>query len=110
MAAAIQFEHPAICQRIAAGEVPIVIMGIRPGVKLHELMISSDDVPCTYEYDQHFKILPAIHHWHICPERIQDGRRVPEGFSYTSDNNSDWMTPQTLLDWVSTHRDRIGKI
>jgi len=96
--------------RALAPDAPIDIVGIRPGEKLHEQMISPDDAPYTYEYDSHFKILPAIHHWNISPERIQNGRRVPEGFSYTSDNNGDWMSQQGLLDWVSANRNSIGKI
>jgi len=96
--------------RALAPQAPIEIVGIRPGEKLHEQMISPDDAPYTFEYDSHFKILPAIHHWHISPERIQNGRPVPAGFSYTSDNNGEWMSEQDLLGWVSANRASIGKI
>lgn len=96
--------------RALAPEAPIEIVGIRPGEKLHEQMISPDDAPYTFEYERHFKILPAIHHWHISPERIRNGQRVAEGFSYTSDNNSEWMSQQALRDWVAANRCSIGKI
>ena len=42
--------------------------------------------------------------------RIKDGRRVPEGFRYTSDNNTEWMTPQQLTAWIEANREKIGTI
>ncbi len=86
------------------------IVGIRPGEKLHEQMIGTEDSFFTYEYPDHFKILPAINGWHESPERIKDGKKVPEGFSYTSDNNSEWMTSEELAVWIQKNRDKIGKI
>lgn len=86
------------------------IVGIRPGEKLHEQMIGTEDSFFTYEYPEHFKILPAINGWHDSPERIKDGKRVPEGFSYTSDNNSEWMTTEELAIWVQANKDKIGQI
>ena len=86
------------------------IVGIRPGEKLHEQMIGTEDSFFTYEYPEHFKILPAINGWHQSPERIKDGKKVPEGFSYTSDNNSQWMTSEELATWIRANSDKIGKI
>ncbi len=86
------------------------IIGIRPGEKLHEQMISPEDAPHTYEYPEHFKILPAIHGWDKDPARIKDGRPVPEGFSYTSDKNPDWMTIETLRAWITANQNKVGKI
>jgi UDP-N-acetylglucosamine 4,6-dehydratase len=86
------------------------IVGIRPGEKLHEQMIGTEDSFFTYEYPEHFKILPAINGWHETPERIKDGKKVPQGFSYTSDNNSEWMTPEELATWIKVNSDKIGKI
>lgn len=86
------------------------IVGIRPGEKLHEQMIGIEDAPYTYEYDAHFKILPAINKWANDPARIKDGRKVDEGFSYTSDNNPDWMAPEALADWITANRAKIGAI
>ena len=74
--------------------------GIRPGEKLHEQMVGSEDALYTFEYSEHFKILPAINNWHLDSERIKDGKPVAEGFQYSSDNNKDWMTKKELLDWV----------
>lgn len=85
-------------------------IGIRPGEKLHEQMISAEDSFHTYEYPEHFKILPAINGWDETPERIKDGVKVPEGFVYASDNNSEWMTTEQLQDWIETNKAKIGKI
>ena len=86
------------------------IIGIRPGEKLHEQMISAEDSFHTYEYPEHFKILPAINGWDETPERIKDGVKVPEGFVYASDNNSEWMTTGQRQEWMDTNKAKIGKI
>ena len=86
------------------------VIGIRPGEKLHEEMISSDDSYFTYEYDDYYKILPAINDWSNSKERIKDGIKVEEGFSYTSDNNKEWMSEKMLKDWIKASQDKIGKI
>ena len=86
------------------------IIGIRPGEKLHEQMIGAEDSFYTYEYPEHFKILPAIHGWSDSPERIKDGKKVPEGFVYASDNNTQWMTDIELQEWVKNNQHKIGAI
>ena len=96
--------------RVVAPDARHDIVGIRPGEKLHEQMIGIEDAPYTYEYDAHFKILPAINKWADDPARIKDGRKVDEGFSYTSDNNRDWMEAQALADWIAANREKIGAI
>lgn len=96
--------------KACAPEAKIEIIGIRPGEKLHEQMIGAEDAPHTYEYDRYYKILPAIHNWSSCQVRTGDGTKVPEGFLYTSDGNSEWMTPETLRAWIAANRDTIGRI
>jgi len=96
--------------RAVAPEARCEIVGIRPGEKLHEQMISSEDAPYTYEYAEHYKILPAIHNWSIDPERIKGGVRAAPDFTYCSDNNSDWMSIETLRAWIERNREKIGKI
>jgi UDP-N-acetylglucosamine 4,6-dehydratase (inverting) len=86
------------------------IIGIRPGEKLHEQMIGTEDVPYTYEYPGHYKILPAIHNWSLDPKRINGGELVASNFSYCSDNNPDWMSVETLQSWIAQNREKIGKI
>lgn len=96
--------------RVVAPEAGHEIVGIRPGEKLHEQMISAEDAYYTYEYPEHFKILPVINNWGNSPERIKDGKKVPEGFVYSSDNNMDWMTGEQLQGWIDINRDKIGSI
>lgn len=96
--------------RTIAPEARLEIVGIRPGEKLHEQMIGEEDAFHTYEYEEHFKILPAIHNWTASEARIKDGRKVPAGFSYTSDNNSAWMTSEELRAWVAANAEKIGSV
>ena len=74
-----------------APNVPQKIIGIRPGEKIHEQMIGIEDVPYTYEYKNHFKILPAIEDWYLDKKRIGEGIPVDKNFIYSSDKNLDWM-------------------
>lgn len=80
------------------------IIGIRPGEKLHECMIGEDDAPYTFEFDSHYAILPAIHDWYKDPKRIVDGKRVGEGFRYSSENNTDWLAPGQLTKILDGYR------
>src|SRR5574340_617298 len=86
------------------------IVGIRPGEKLHEQMIGSEDALHTYEYSDHYKVLPAIHGWSSDPERINGGKLVPPDFTYCSDNNPDWMSVETLQAWIVQNRQQIGEV
>ena len=86
------------------------VVGIRPGEKLHEQMIGAEDAYYTFEYPEYFKILPSINDWGSSPERIKDGKKVPEGFVYASDNNNEWMTNSDLQAWVEVNREKIGNI
>jgi UDP-N-acetylglucosamine 4,6-dehydratase (inverting) len=86
------------------------IVGIRPGEKLHEQMIGLEDALYTYEYEEHYKVLPVIFNWGRDPKRINDGTLVAPNFTYRSDNNKDWMNIDTLSAWIEDNRDKIGKI
>jgi len=105
---------PSMCitdiARAVAPQARHEIVGIRPGEKLHEQMIGAEDALYTYEYAQHFKILPAIHNWSADPHRIKDGRKVAEGFVYSSDTNPEWMTVPQLQAWIASNLERVGKI
>jgi FlaA1/EpsC-like NDP-sugar epimerase len=96
--------------RAIAPDAKHEIIGIRPGEKLHEQMIGPEDAPHTYEYDDYYKILPAIHDWSKDPIRINNGKLVNPEFTYRSDNNLDWMSIETLQAWISQSQDKIGKI
>jgi FlaA1/EpsC-like NDP-sugar epimerase len=96
--------------RSVAPLAKIEIVGIRPGEKLHEQMIGSEDSYFTYEYPEYFKILPAIHEWSQDPFRIKDGVKVFEGFVYSSDNNTDWMSIEELEEWIRNNQMKISSV
>ena len=87
------------------------IVGIRPGEKLHEQMIGPEDAFTTYEYDDYFKILPSTLKERDINEfnkRIKKGVLVKDGFTYSSDNNCDWMTNSELKDWLKQNQENMG--
>jgi UDP-N-acetylglucosamine 4,6-dehydratase (inverting) len=96
--------------RVIAPAARQQVVGIRAGEKLHEQMISVEDALYTYEYPEHFKILPVINNWSSDPARIKDGKKVPEGFVYASDNNPEWMSDSDLQTWIEFNREKIGSI
>lgn len=84
------------------------VIGIRPGEKIHEQMIGLEDAAHTFAYEGHYKILPVIHNWSSDPSRIGCGRKVADGFTYTSDKNTEWMSVETLQTWIAVHKSKIG--
>ena len=81
-----------------APECKTEIVGVRPGEKLHEVMISEDDARNTMELDDCYLIQPAFHWW---GENNQSyGEKVPEGFRYSSDINQQWLTVDELREMV----------
>ena len=95
---------------VIAPEAKQEVVGIRPGEKLHEQMIGAEDAYYTYEYPEHYKILPAINSWDQDANRIKDGKKVPEGFVYSSDNNDEWMDGHVLQTWIDANWEKIGAI
>ena len=63
-------------------------------------MIGLEDAAHTFEYCDYYKILPAIHDWSSDPLRIKKGIKVPADFQYISNKNSEWMTTETLAQWI----------
>ena len=86
------------------------IIGIRPGEKLHEQMISKEDAPYTYEYKDYYKILPAINDWSTDSRRIDGGKLVSPDFSYSSDLNPEWMNNDELINWIEENKETIGYV
>ena len=85
-------------------------IGIRPGEKIHEQMIGIEDAPHTYEYKDHYKILPAIYNWSSDPKRNKGGTQVVEDFTYSSDQNKEWMSIEDLQQWIKDNIEKIGQI
>jgi UDP-N-acetylglucosamine 4,6-dehydratase len=86
--------------RAIAPAAEIKIMGIRPGEKLHEMMISRDESRSTVELEDRFVVEPVGHLW-FRHDWSTEGRRVPDGFKYTSDNNSEWLTEDQIRKLVA---------
>jgi UDP-N-acetylglucosamine 4,6-dehydratase/5-epimerase len=84
------------------------VIGIRPGEKLHEQMISYEDATHTYEYPDHYKILPSINNWDHDPKRISGGKLVATDFTYCSDSNVDWMSVEDLQNWIEKNKSKTG--
>jgi len=70
-------------------------IGIREGEKLHEIMITVEDSMNTYEYEKFFVVYPQIV-WSERKKVNPTGKKVPEGFSYSSDNNTQWLSVEQL--------------
>ena len=73
-------------------------------------MIGVEDSYYTYEYDNYYKILPSIHNWSEDPLRINNGKKVAEGFNYSSNTNTEWMNVENLEKWIKDNKAKIGKI
>jgi UDP-N-acetylglucosamine 4,6-dehydratase len=80
-----------------APEAEIKEIGIRPGEKIHEVMIPEDDARHTREYEDHYRIIPEFLDWKAPSEFGVGGKTLPEGFSYRSDNNNWWLTKEELI-------------
>jgi UDP-N-acetylglucosamine 4,6-dehydratase len=85
-----------------APEAKTEIIGIRPGEKIHEVMISSDDAINTLEFETYFVIQPS-HPWWDNLEyiKINGGRQVDESFTYSSGNNTQWLTIDKLKKMIA---------
>jgi UDP-N-acetylglucosamine 4,6-dehydratase (inverting) len=83
------------------------IIGIRPGEKLHEQMIGLEDSYFTYEYEEHYKVLPVLNGWANDPLRIKSGKKVPTGFTYASDSNDQWMSNDQLQLWIKLNHSKL---
>jgi len=86
--------------RAMAPDARLEIIGIRPGEKLHEEMIAVTDSRRTLDMGTHYLIQPEMEWWR--PEVPLDGAPVPDGFSYTSDANSEWLTVDQLREMVAS--------
>lgn len=88
------FKITDLAQAILPGcEMPEV--GIREGEKLHEVMITREDAPLTYEYDKHYIIYPHFEWWN--PEKVwPGGKRVEGNFEYCSGTNKEWLSVEEI--------------
>lgn len=70
-------------------------IGIRPGEKLHEIMVTVEDSYMTYEYDKHFIVYPQVT-WNDRQKINISGKKVADGFSYSSGNNTEWLSVEQI--------------
>lgn len=85
------FKITDLAQAMLPGcEMPEV--GIREGEKLHEIMVTVEDSMTTYEYDKHFIVYPQMVWNEKQMNPIPGGKKVADGFSYSSGNNTEWLT------------------
>ena len=82
------------------------IIGIRPGEKVHEEMITPSDSFYTYDLGKYYAILPSNHQWSL-QEFIEffGAKKVPTGFKYNSGDNDQWETVESLRELIRNHVD-----
>ena len=88
-----------LAEAIAPG-VPTSIIGIRPGEKLHEIMITRDDARDTIEYEDRYVILPSFKFWGRPNPSPEGSRPVDETFEYSSDANTEWLSADGLIQFT----------
>jgi UDP-N-acetylglucosamine 4,6-dehydratase len=86
--------------RVLAPGLDIDIIGIRPGEKLHEEMISVEDAHRTLRFPDHYLVTPVVAEWGAEPAK--GGEPVSEGFMYRSDLNDQWLSEQELTDMAAS--------
>ena len=90
----------------------IQIIGIRPGEKLHEVLITQEEGRNTVAYEGVYVIMPALSWWKR--ENYENAQKLPEGFVYTSNKNDEWLTNEELKQMVhglsSVQRDSVSKL
>jgi UDP-N-acetylglucosamine 4,6-dehydratase/5-epimerase len=82
-----------------APELPHTIIGIRPGEKLHEVLVTPDDASNTYEQEDRFVIMPSIALWSTA--RLMSGEKVPSGFCYSSNRNPRKLSSEEVLSMLA---------
>ena len=87
------------------------IIGIRPGEKIHEEMITSSDSYNTYDLGKYYVILPAVTDWNIEDyKKAFNAQKVENGFSYTSGENKQWETVESLKELINKNVSSIIEI
>jgi UDP-N-acetylglucosamine 4,6-dehydratase len=79
-----------------APDLPQRIIGIRPGEKLHEVLVPEDDARTAVEYPDRYIIQPSLSFWRDDSHTSNGAKPVAEGFHYSSDNNSEWLDEEGL--------------
>jgi UDP-N-acetylglucosamine 4,6-dehydratase len=89
-----------------APECKLEIVGIRPGEKIHEEMITASDSFCSYDLGKYYTILPSVPNFSIQEFLTKfNAKLVPEGFNYNSGENTEWETIESLRSLIKEHVD-----
>jgi UDP-N-acetylglucosamine 4,6-dehydratase len=83
-------------------------IGIRPGEKLHELMVGEDDSRNTVEYQDYFAILPSFHNWTEEDCVAGGGRMCADGFRYSSEINDRWLSASELRAMIGLQEEAVA--
>lgn len=81
-----------------APECELEIVGIRPGEKLHESLITASDARHTLEFENYYIIQPEFSWWRLGNHK--DGKPIEEDFEYTSDKNEEWLTVEEMREML----------
>ena len=85
--------------KVIAPDAEIDVIGIRPGEKLHEVLINEDEARSTLEREDLYVVTPSVPLWQR--DLKYEGRPLPEGFRYASDTNPDWLTVEQIREYVA---------
>ena len=104
------YRIPDVATAIAP-DIPHKVIGIRPGEKIHEEMITASDSFNTYDMGKYYVILPTVPNWDL-DEFIKsfDATKVPNGFSYNSGDNEDWVNVEEIRNLIIEHVDADFKV
>jgi UDP-N-acetylglucosamine 4,6-dehydratase len=86
--------------RVIAPNSKIKILGIQPGEKLHEVMITEDESRHAIELKDRYVVEPEFPWWSTTTLEYAGGKRLPDGFRYASNNNSDWLDEKRLISMI----------
>lgn len=95
--------------KAVAPECKTKIVGIRPGEKLHECMVPADEARQTLEFEDHFIIQPTLRAHSEVPAYVAEGKPCEPNFSYSSDNNTVWLTNEQLQDLIAQYCPEEGQ-
>ncbi|MDO9183404.1 MAG: polysaccharide biosynthesis protein, partial [Bacteriovorax sp.] len=87
------------------------VVGIRPGEKLHEEMITETDSLCTYDCGKYYVIAPSVPRWDMSAWQTKfNAKIVEEGFRYNSGTNTEWLTPEDIRVQIKKHVDSTFEV
>ena len=84
-------------------DIILHLAGLSRPMDIHEKMISSSDSVNTFEFKDHYKILPSMYNWSV-PQKVHVGKKVKKNFEYASNTNTKWMEVSELRNWIKKNQ------